>query len=100
MTNNPKHSDSHSHNQVNDSCDTCGSFVDIGTVIEAQDTELIITLKGANATQDAQLLADKAAARFKSINASMKTSDQGVILTLNFEYTVEKMIFQLEEQLS
>jgi uncharacterized protein YfcZ (UPF0381/DUF406 family) len=104
MTNDPKHTHAHaknhSHNQVKDSCDTCGSFVDIGTVIEAQDTELMINLKGANAKQDAQLLVDKATARFKSVKASMKASDEGVILALNFEYTVEKMIFQLEEQLT
>lgn len=93
MTHKPK------HNQVNDTCNPCGSFVDIGTVIEAQDTELLIHLKGQQAEQDASRLSEKAKVRFKTTTASMKTTSEGVILGLNFEYTVEKMIFQLEEQL-
>ncbi|MBB1267967.1 DUF406 family protein [Shewanella sp. SR44-3] len=86
-------------NQVNDSCNTCGSFVDIGTVIEANDGELEIRLQGENAEVDAACLKEKALQRFKSVSASMKSIDDGVILALNFEYTVEKMIFQLEENL-
>jgi uncharacterized protein YfcZ (UPF0381/DUF406 family) len=84
--------------KVNETGACCGS-VDIGKVIEANDTVLEAHFTGLNPKDGATGLLLKAQQKFKNVTASMKSRDDGVILSLNFEYTVEKLIFQLEEGL-
>ena len=79
--------------------DCCGGFVDIGKLIETNDTLLVVHFNGHNSKAGATRLQLKAEQKFKNVTASMKVMDDGVILSLNFEYTVEKLIFQLEEGL-
>lgn len=84
---------------VNDTCTDCGSFADIGAVIDEKDTLLEIILLG----DDAQVRADdytaKARAKFENVVADVTTDERGLILNLTFEFSAEKMIFQLQNQL-
>ncbi|GIU53204.1 MULTISPECIES: DUF406 family protein [Shewanella] len=85
--------------QVSDSCNDCGSFVDIGTVIDEQDTHLILQVEGENADVDTQNIIQKAQQRFESVKTSFDKSDKHYTIFLEFEFTAEKMIFQLENSL-
>jgi uncharacterized protein YfcZ (UPF0381/DUF406 family) len=85
--------------KINETTDACGAFVDIGKLIEANDTLLVVHFNGHKSKAGAARLQLKAEQKFKNVTASMKVMDDDVILSLNFEYTVEKLIFQLEESL-
>lgn len=78
---------------VNDSCSDCGSFVDIGAVIDEHDTELVLVFK---TEADAHNIATRAQQRFEQVHVDIKQLDKGIELTLIFAVTVEKMLFQLE----
>lgn len=84
---------------VSDSCSDCGSFVDIGAVIDEHDTELVLLFKTETAQEDAQNMVIKAQNRFEQINVKVNLLDHGVELILGFSVTVEKMLFQLENGL-
>lgn len=45
---------------VNDTCTDCGSFVDIGAVIDEHDIVLEIQFTGASAKDDAENMAERA----------------------------------------
>lgn len=84
---------------VNDTCTDCGSFADIGAVIDEQDTLLEIVLVGDDAQVKADDYTAKAQARFDDVVASLVTDERGLVLSLNFAFSAEKMIFQLQNQL-
>ncbi|MCW3173856.1 YfcZ/YiiS family protein [Shewanella subflava] len=83
---------------VNDTCSDCGSFVDIGTVIDEHDTELTLVFNGENAKNDAQNIANKATERFEHVIIHMTDLENSIKLTMTFSVTVEKMLFQLENR--
>lgn len=84
---------------VNDTCTDCGSFVDIGAVIDEQDTALELTFTGAQAEVDATNMLERAQARFSQTQGNIVPNNAGATLTLVFDVSVEKMIFQLENGL-
>ncbi|MEZ9821729.1 DUF406 family protein [Shewanella sp. 10N.286.45.A1] len=84
---------------VNDTCNDCGSFVDVGAVIDEHDTILELTLAGENASTLANELAEKAKNRFEEVGSVVTTHGDELILTLTFSFSAEKMIFQLENSL-
>lgn len=84
---------------VNDSCADCGSFVDIGAVVEAEDTLLQLNFSGEDALTKANALEQIALQRFPETKAEIKPLADQYELTLNFAFSVEKMIFQLENSL-
>ncbi|ABM24980.1 hypothetical protein GCM10007984_15580 [Shewanella putrefaciens] len=84
---------------VNDTCTDCGSFVDIGAVIDEHDIVLEIQFTGASAKDDAENMAERAKARFGKTQAKFVTVETGMSLQLVFDVSAEKMIFQLENGL-
>ncbi|WOT06684.1 DUF406 family protein [Shewanella youngdeokensis] len=84
---------------VNDTCNDCGSFIDVGAIIDEHDTVLELAFSGAEALKRATDVKDKAANRFTEVNYSLTTSGNEVKLALTFSFTAEKMIFQLENGL-
>lgn len=81
---------------VNDSCSDCGSFVDIGAVIDEHDTELVLVFKGNAAEIEAHKVASTAQNRFDKVDVKIVHLGEDVKLILYFSVTVEKMLFQLE----
>lgn len=84
---------------VNDTCTDCGSFVDIGAVIDEHDTLLELHFNGVSAQNDADAMAERAKARFSQTFVKSVPTESGVSLQLTFEVSAEKMIFQLENGL-
>lgn len=84
---------------VNDNCADCGSFVDIGAVVEEQDTVLQLSFTGDEALTEAQMLQHTAKQRFSGTKTDIKDNGLEVSLVLDFAFSAEKMIFQLENQL-
>ncbi|MCL1073170.1 DUF406 family protein [Shewanella dokdonensis] len=84
---------------VNDTCAECGSFVDIGAVVEETDVLLQLPFAGENAKADAEALAAKAKARFADVLVRLIAQDNGWLLQLEFGCSAEKMIFQLQNSL-
>lgn len=84
---------------VNDTCTDCGSFVDIGAVIDENDNVLNLIFNGENAEKEAQLVVEKAKNRFDKVDAVINQNDNKVDVVLTFSVTVEKMLFQMENGL-
>jgi uncharacterized protein YfcZ (UPF0381/DUF406 family) len=84
---------------VNDTCTDCGSFVDIGAVIDEHDTLLTLNFVGDSAQADAESMATRAQTRFAEVQTEFVTKTEGVDLLLTFTVSAEKMIFQLENGL-
>lgn len=84
---------------VNDTCTDCGSFVDIGAVIDEHDTLLTLNFVGDSAQADAESIATRAQTRFAEVQTEFVTKTEGVDLLLTFNVSAEKMIFQLENGL-
>ncbi|MGE6569960.1 DUF406 family protein [Shewanella vesiculosa] len=84
---------------VSDSCTECGSYVDIGAVVEAEDTLLVLIFAGDDALSQAQAMQEIAQQRFADTKAVIIDADNTIELKLDFAFSVEKMIFQLENQL-
>ncbi|MGI2100046.1 DUF406 family protein [Shewanella oncorhynchi] len=84
---------------VNDTCTDCGSFVDIGAVIDEHDTLLTLNFVGDCAQADAESMATRAQTRFAEVQTEFVTKTEGVDLLLTFNVSAEKMIFQLENGL-
>ncbi|WP_282168109.1 DUF406 family protein [Shewanella japonica] len=85
--------------QVSDSCNDCGSFVDIGTVIDEQDTRLILKITGDAVAEEAEDIITKAKTRFDSVKVNSEQAETDITVIIDFEFTAEKMIFQLENGL-
>lgn len=83
-------------NLVNDSCNDCGSYADIGAVIDEHDRSLVLNLLGEQADEKAEKLSELACARFEGVKCNIQRTGAGVNLTIEFAFSAEKMIFQLE----
>jgi len=81
---------------VNDTCNDCGSFVDVGAVIDEHDVVLALTFSDPSA---ASAIAEKAKQRFAGTTSQFVANGEGGELTLTFSFSAEKMIFQLENGL-
>ncbi|MCH1927041.1 YfcZ/YiiS family protein [Shewanella sp. C32] len=84
---------------VNDTCAECGSYVDIGAVVEEGDTKLQLNLAGANAKAEAGMLAEQAQQRFADAVVELQEQEHSVQLSIVFGCSAEKMIFQLQHNL-
>ncbi|WP_417762627.1 DUF406 family protein [Shewanella sp.] len=84
---------------VNDTCAECGSFVDIGAVVEEGDTKLQLNLSGDNARAEAGMLAEQATQRFADAVVELQQQGNDVQLNIEFGCSAEKMIFQLQHNL-
>ncbi len=84
---------------VNDTCNDCGSYADIGAVIDEHDTLLIIEKHGTDALEQVNRLQDAAQERFDGVEAQIEALDDGQRLSLTFTFSAEKMIFQLQNNL-
>ncbi|MEC4725251.1 YfcZ/YiiS family protein [Shewanella sp. D64] len=81
---------------VNDTCTDCGSYADIGAVIDEHDTLLTVSFTGSEAQAEAEVISVKAKARFDGVESVIKVENEIVTLNISFAYSAEKMIFQLE----
>ncbi|MBL4817042.1 MAG: hypothetical protein COB74_09290 [Shewanella sp.] len=84
---------------VNDTCNDCGSYADIGAVIDEHDRQLIVNFSGAEAQAESELLREKVQARFDNVSVELISVDSGISLTIDFAFSAEKMIFQLENSI-
>tara|TARA_R110001583_G_scaffold10698_5_gene49125 strand:+ start:47430 stop:47732 length:303 start_codon:yes stop_codon:yes gene_type:complete len=85
-----------------DVCEACGTFVELGSVIEAGDTILVLPFDGvdeAGVNKLAQKYIDAAKARFEEVIVTQEhsTTEQGFSckVTLEFDCTAEKLIFEM-----
>lgn len=85
-----------------DVCEACGTIVELGSVIAEDDTVLVLPFEGADESgvkKLAQKYIDVAKARFESVEVSVEeaTTEQGFSckVTLAFECTAEKLIFEM-----
>ncbi|QSX38862.1 DUF406 family protein [Shewanella sedimentimangrovi] len=85
---------------INDTCNDCGSFVDIGTVLDEQDTCMTLSFSGVDAEVKAKELATLALARFPGCRAQLETEANGCRLVLQFDVSAEKLIFALDNGLT
>lgn len=83
---------------VNDTCNDCGSYADIGAVIDEHDTVLILqySLEQQHTVDE---LVTKAQYRFDDVRADITQDDAMLTLKLQFQFSAEKMIFQLENHI-
>lgn len=84
---------------VNDTCNDCGSYVDVGAVIDEHDTVLELIFSGDDATTLAKNIAEKATNRFADVGSELVMTSSEVKLIVTFSFSAEKMIFQLENSL-
>ena len=84
---------------VNETCNDCGSYVDIGAVIDENDTVLLICFTGTDAQKKAELIAVKATNRFDHVQSEIKKEGEKFNLLIQFAFSAEKMIFQLENSI-
>lgn len=87
---------------VDDVCEACGSFVELGSVIAEDDTVLVLPFTGKDSDAVkalAKKYVDAAKTRFENVVVTEQetTADDGVTLqvTLNFDCTAEKLIFEM-----
>jgi len=85
-----------------DVCEACGTIVELGSVIAADDTVLVLPFEGtdeAGVNKLAQKYIDAATERFATVqvNKVLSTTEQGFAceLALTFECTAEKLIFEM-----
>ena len=85
-----------------DVCEACGTIVELGSVISEDDTVLVLPFDGtdeAGVIKLAQKYIDAAKARFETVEVSQATTatEQGFscAVTLSFECTAEKLIFEM-----
>ncbi|WP_394201813.1 DUF406 family protein [Shewanella waksmanii] len=83
---------------VNDTCNDCGSYADIGAVIDEHDTELVLEYPLADQS-DADAIIAKAKTRFEGVLATTSSNDTNLTIKLQFQFSAEKMIFQLENHI-
>ena len=84
---------------INDNCTTCGSILDIGAVITESDTLLNVEFElSESGLKAAENLAEQANANFKSVDTKITEQESKVLLSLNFDVAVEKMLFQMQNE--
>lgn len=86
----------------NDVCESCGTIVELGSVIAEDDIVLVLPFQGADqagVNKLAQKYIDAAKARFETveIEKTESTAEQvfSIEVTLKFECTAEKLIFEM-----
>lgn len=74
---------------VNDTCNDCGSYADIGAVIDEHDTVLILqySLEQQHTVDE---LVTKAQYRFDDVRADITQDDAMLTLKLQFQFSAEK----------
>lgn len=91
-------------NNTNESdvCESCGTIVELGSVITEDDIVLVLPFDGtdeAGVAKLAQKYIDAAKARFETVevNKVASSTEQGFScnVTLKFECTAEKLIFEM-----
>ncbi|WP_051368452.1 DUF406 family protein [Psychromonas sp. SP041] len=88
--------------QENEVCEACGTIVELGSVIREDDTQLVLPFSGPT-KESVEALADKyikaAKARFDTVDISVDFKEiESAIeskVTLQFECTAEKLIFEM-----
>lgn len=85
-----------------DVCEACGTIVELGSVINEDDTVLVLPFAGSDSAavnELAKKYIDAAKGRFTTVEISQKetTTAEGVSLELSlaFECTAEKLIFEM-----
>ena len=85
-----------------DVCEACGTIVELGSVIAAGDTVLVLPFDGADkegVNKVAQKYIDAAKARFSTVEVSKTESEADQMfhceVSLTFECTAEKLIFEM-----
>ena len=85
-----------------DVCESCGSIVELGSVITDDDTVLVLPFSGSDKVtveQLAQKYIDAAQTRFPEVVVSKeeKSDAEGdhIKLVLTFDCTAEKLIFEM-----
>ncbi|NRD73674.1 DUF406 family protein [Shewanella sp. VB17] len=84
---------------VNDTCNDCGSYADIGAMIDENDTQLLLSFTGIEAHKKAKITAEKAKNRFDNVTSEIKSEGEIFNLLIKFAFSVEKIIFQLENSI-
>lgn len=84
---------------VNDTCNDCGSYADIGAVIDEHDRVLTIAITGDDAQAQIERLVNAATARFDNVAVEVIDDETGKTLSLTFAFSAEKMIYQLHNNL-
>ncbi|WP_133407336.1 DUF406 family protein [Parashewanella tropica] len=85
---------------VNDTCNTCGAFVDVGAVIGEDDKELIILFSGSSSEKEAQQMLEIATSQFDDVKYHIESNEDKTTLVLTFAVAVEKMLFQMQNKLA
>lgn len=87
---------------TNDVCEACGTIVELGSVIAEDDNVLVLPFAGESkeaVAQLAQKYIDAAQARFPEVVVATEESSNGegeqISLTLTFDCTAEKLIFEM-----
>jgi uncharacterized protein YfcZ (UPF0381/DUF406 family) len=91
-----------SQTSENDVCDACGTIVELGSIIAANDTVLVLPFNGPDKAS-VEALADKyikaAQARFSTVEVNVEFKEaEGLVestVSLQFECTAEKLIFEM-----
>lgn len=85
-----------------DVCEACGTIVELGSVIAEDDTVLVLPFTGkdkVSTEQLAQKYIDAAKERYATVEVSTKESNDEngfhLELSLSFECTAEKLIFEM-----
>ncbi|MEH6454178.1 MAG: DUF406 family protein [Psychromonas sp.] len=85
-----------------DVCEACGTIVELGSVIHEDDTVLVLPFSGSDSAavnELAKKYIDAAKTRFATVEVTQQetTVTDGVNLevTLGFECTAEKLIFEM-----
>ena len=88
--------------QENEVCEACGTIVELGSVITEDDTQLVLPFSGPT-KESVEALAEKyikaAKARFETVEITVDYKEVGSTIesevTLQFECTAEKLIFEM-----
>ena len=91
-----------SQDQENEVCEACGTIVELGSVITEDDTQLVLPFSGPT-KESVEALAEKyikaAKARFETVEITVDYKEvESTIeseVTLQFECTAEKLIFEM-----
>lgn len=92
-----------SEQQSNDEvCEACGTIVELGSVINEDDTILVLPFSGsdkAGVEKLAKKYIDAAKAKFSSVEVTIEEFTEennfSLMVSLQFECTAEKLIFEM-----
>lgn len=86
-----------SNSNETDVCEACGTIVELGSVIAEGDNVLVLPFSGeAEAVSRlVEKYSEAAKERFSTVEINVEKKSDGVELTLRFECTAEKLIFEM-----